>query len=333
MRKAKRGSKVRCAVIGYSMGQTHANYIRQTEGLELVAVCDLDAGRRQLAREEHPGIKTYSSVAQLLGKGDFDLASVVTPHSTHAPIALQLLKAKKHVVLDKPMCLTVKEADAMISAAKKSRVMLSVFHNRRWDGDFMTLLDIIKRGLIGEVFHVEAWGGGYGHPGKTWRADKKISGGALYDWGAHYVDWILHVVPRKMVSITGFFHKRVWMDATNEDHVEAIVRFQGGEVANVQLSNIARAGKPRWHILGTKGAIVDQGGSFRVYTEVGGLPAELDVKYQKSRWEAYYPTVADHLLRGKPLAVTPESARRAIQIMEFAGRSAKAGKPIPVQYP
>jgi len=333
MPRAKSRGKIRCAVIGYSMGRAHANYIKQTPGLELVAVCDIDAARRKLATQETPGIKTYASVAQLLGKGDFDLASVVTPHNTHAPIAIQLLKAKKHVVTDKPFCLTVKEADAMIAAAKASKVMLSVFHNRRWDGDFMTLLDLLKRGLIGEVFHVEAWGGGYGHPGKTWRADKKISGGALYDWGAHYVDWILHVIPKKMVSITGFFHKRVWMDATNEDHVEAIVKFEGGEVANLQQSNIARAGKPKWHILGTKGAIVDQGGSFRVYTEAGGLPAELDVKYQKSRWEAYYPTVADHLLRGKPLVVTAESARRVIEIIEFAGRSAEAGTTIPVQYP
>ena len=144
MRKAKGKGKIRCAVIGYSMGRAHANYIKQTPGLELVAVCDIDAGKRKLATEETPGIKTYASVAQLLGKGQFDLASVVTPHSTHAPIALQLLKAKKHVVLDKPFCLTVKEADAMIAAAKASKVMLSVFHNRRWDGDFMTLLDIIK---------------------------------------------------------------------------------------------------------------------------------------------------------------------------------------------
>jgi len=315
------------------MGRAHAGYISQTKGLELVAVCDIDPARRKLAREEHPGVKTYASVGELLSKGDFDLAAVVTPHNTHAPIALRLLKAKKHVVLDKPMCLTVKEADAMIAAAKKSRVMLSVFHNRRWDGDFMTLMDLIGRGLIGEVFHVEAWGGGYGHPGTTWRADKQICGGALYDWGAHYVDWILHLIPKRMVSITGFFHKRVWMDVTNEDHVEAIVRFEGGEVANLQQSQIARAGKPRWHILGTKGAIVDQGGSFRVYTEAGGLPAQLDVPYQKSRWEAYYETVADHLLRGKPLAVTPESARRVIEVIEFAERSAKAGRTIPVQYP
>jgi len=329
----KSQGKVRCAVIGYSMGREHAKYIKQTPGLELVAVCDIDPARRKMAREEHAGVETYSSVSVLLGKGEFDLGAVVTPHNTHAPIALQLLKAGKHVVLDKPMCLSVQEADAMIEEAKKARVMLSVFHNRRWDGDFMTILDIIKRGLIGEVFHVEAWGGGYGHPGKTWRADKKISGGALYDWGAHYVDWILHVVPKKMVSITGFFHKRVWMDATNEDHVEAIVRFEGGEVANLQQSHIARAAKPRWRILGTKGAIVDQAGSFRVYTEAGGLPAHLDVPYQKSHWEAYYATVADHLLRREPLAVTAESARRVIEVIEFAERSAKAGKTIPVQYP
>ncbi len=333
----KSKGKIRCALVGYggafNMGRAHGNWINKTPGMETVAVCDVDRARLKVAKEELPGVKTYPSVTQLINKADFDLGVIILPHNMHAPVALELLKAKKHVVLEKPMCITVKEADAMISAAKKSRVMLSVFHNRRWDGDFMTILDLIKRGLIGDVFHLEAWGGGYGHPGKWWRANKKISGGALYDWGAHFVDWILQVVPKKMVSITGFFHKRVWMDATNEDHVEAIIRFAGGEIANLQLSNIARAGKPRWHLLGTKGAIVDQGGSFRVTTEVTGLPAELNVKYQESKWDAYYPTIADHLLRGKPLAVTAESARRVIEVIEFAEMSSKAGKTIPVKYP
>lgn len=203
-RKSK--DKIRCAIIGYggafNMGRGHGNWINQTPGMETVAVCDVDRARLKVAKQELPGVATYPSVTQLLSKGDFELAVIVTPHNTHGPLALQCLKAKKHVVLEKPMCITVKEATAMIDAAEASRRMLSVFHNRRWDGDFMTILDIIKRGLVGEVFHVEAWGGGYGHPGKWWRADKKISGGALYDWGAHFVDWMLHVIPKKMVSST-----------------------------------------------------------------------------------------------------------------------------------
>jgi predicted dehydrogenase len=225
------------------------------------------------------------------------------------------------------MCITTEEATEMIETAKQSGVMLSVFHNRRWDGDFMAIRDVIRKGLIGEVFHIELFMGHYGHPGHWWRSDKAISGGALYDWGAHCIDWILHLIDDKLVSVTGFFHKRVWMDVTNEDQVEAVIRFKGGQVADVQMSNIARVGKPRWRILGTKGGILDNGGgSFKLFTQVDGINAEAEVKYYPSTWEQYYINIGDHLLRGAPLAVTAESARRVIQIIDYAERSSKSGK-------
>ena len=220
----------------------------------------------------------------------------------------------------------------MIEAAKKSRKMLSVYHNRRWDGDFLAIMEVIKKGLIGEVYRVEACSAGYGRPRPWWRSDKKISGGALYDWGAHFLDWILHVLPEKMVNVTGFAQKRVWHHVTNEDEVEAIIRFESGAVASLQLSSIARVGKPKWRILGTKGAIVAAGEALQVHTEVKGFPATANVPHKESPWGAYYKDIADHLVRGKPLAVTAESARRVIAVMDCAERSWKSGKAVPVPY-
>lgn len=330
---------IRCGVIGYgaafSMGRNHARWMAQTPGLKPVAVCDVDASRIQDAGKDFPGIETYISVATMLRKSQVELVAIVTPHNTHAPLAVQCLNAGKHVVVEKPMCITVAEADRMIEAAQRNKVMLSVFHNRRWDGDFKTLRDLIGRGLIGEVFHIETFGGGYGHPGKWWRADKRISGGAFYDWGAHFVDWVLNLVPSKMESIMGyFFQDLVWKDATNEDQVEAMIRFANGAVANLQLSNIAACGKQRWRILGTKGAICDgrREGHFLVSTEVQGLRAEIEVKYQPSNWEAYYQNIADHLLRGKELAVKAEEGRRVIQVIEGAEKASKARRPIKPKY-
>jgi predicted dehydrogenase len=335
-RKAK-VEEIRCGVIGYgaafNMGRAHADWITKTEGMRLVAVCDIDPSRTEAAKADFPWISTYNDLDEMLEKEKMDLAVVVTPHNTHAPIALKCLRAGKHVVVEKPMCITVKEATEMIEEARKAKRMLSVFHNRRWDGDYIAIKRVVEKGLIGKVFHVEMFGGGYGHPGYWWRSDKKISGGAFYDWGAHYIDWLLGIVKERMVSVTGFFHKYVWNDVTNEDQVHAVIRFESGAVADIQFSSIARAGKPRWRILGTKGAIVDQGGgSFRLITDVDGVVVDGEVKYERGDWSQYYKNVAAHILHGEPLAVKPEEARRVIAVMETAEISSRTGKSEPVPF-
>lgn len=333
----KKSSKpIRCAVIGYggafNMGKAHAEWMNAA-GLQTVAVCDLDPTRTESAKTDLPGVETYTDVAVMLKTADIDLCTIVTPHNTHAPLALQCLEAGKHVVSEKPFCITVKEATAMIEAAKAAKVTLTTFHNRRHDGDFKAIKDVIDRGLIGDVFHIEMYMGGYGHPGTWWRANKKISGGAFYDWGAHVVDWTLNLVPGPIESVTGYFHKLVWMDQTNEDQVRGIIKFKNGCVADIQQSTIARVGKARWRILGTKGAIEDNGGGqFRLVTELEGLPVDTQVKYFDSDWNSFYVNLAKHLYEGAPLEVTPESARRVIGVIETAEKSSKSGKAEKVPY-
>ena len=136
-----------------------------------------------------------------------------------------------------------------------------------------------------------------------------------------------------MKTVIGQFQKRVWKNVTNEDHVEAYVKFDSGAVAHVQLSHLAAAGKPKWYILGTKGAIVDTGdGQFTVHTRTHERMASFQVKYYESTWASYYEMLADHLTKGAPNPVTPESARRVIAVMELAERSSKTGKEQTVPY-
>ena len=328
---------VKAAIVGYgpafNMGKHHADLMKATGRFQIVAVCDMDDKRLEAARQDLGDIRTYKDVRRLARDKEVQLAAVVVPHNVHAKVALPLLRAGKHVVVEKPFAITVKECDQMIAAARKARVTLSVFHNRRQDGDFRAILDAIGNGYIGEVFHLEAATGGYGKPRKWWRADKKVSGGAFYDWGAHFVDWVLHLVPGRMTTITGQFQKRVWKNVTNEDHCEAYIRFDSGAVAHVQLSSLCAAPKPRWYILGTKGAIVDTGGGqFTVHTRTGEHTASFPVKYYDSAWASYYGMLADHLIDNKPNPVTPESARRVIAVIEFAERASKTGKEQKVPY-
>ncbi len=335
---------IRGAVIGYgaafNMGKAHANMMQHTDGIECVAVCDIDPERTAAAKEDFPGIRTYNSVDELNADEGVNIIANVLPHSFHCSTTVKSLKAGKHVIVEKPMCVTTVEATEMISTAEENGVTLSVHHNRRWDADFWTLRELVHSGIIGKIFNVEMWGGGYGKPDPNWwRSVKSISGGQFYDWGAHYLDWLLNVLDTPMINVTGFYQPNlVWDDITNEDHVQAIIRFAGGEVvadgamANVQMSNIAKIGGPRWKLLGSHGAIISENGAFKVQSEVKGKPKEQTVSYHGRPGPSYYENIVAHLNDGTPLIVTPESARRVIAIMDLAEKSAKTHQAETVPY-
>ena len=317
---------IRGAVVGYggafNMGKHHASQMNGNESIELVAVCDIDEERTKVAKEDFPNINTYNALDDMLEKEEFELLAVVLPHNMHAPIAIQALRAGKNVIVEKPMCITIDEATRMIDAARAKDLMLTVYHQRRWDADFWTLRDLTRSGVIGKIFHVEMWGGGYGRPNPNWwRSVKWVSGGHFYDWGAHFIDWLLNIMPDRIVNVTGYFHKRVWMDISNEDHVQAVVRYADGAVADIQMSSIAKVGKPRWRVLGEYGAIVAEGGGFKVYSEVPGEEKERQVGHHGRPGPGYYQNIVAHLREGEELIVKPEEARRVIAIMDLAEKS------------
>lgn len=327
---------IRSAVIGYggafNMGRQHANEMRAA-GMTFVAACDLDLARMEQAAEDFPGIHTHTRIEDLLANHEVDLVTVILPHNLHAPVAIQALEAGKHVIVEKPMCNTVAEADAMVDAARAAGKMLSVYHNRRWDGDFQTIKRLIEEGTIGEVFHIEACMGGLHEPGSWWRSDKKISGGALLDWGAHIVDWSQHLIPEPIAGVDGYFHKRRWFERTNEDHTEAVVRFASGKTLQVEISSLAAVGKARWRILGTHGAIVMNGWEkIEVTVDHKGHLAKFEVPVPKSEGFRFYENVFGHLVRGEELVVKPEQARRTIAIIEAAERSSEAQRTVVPAY-
>jgi predicted dehydrogenase len=318
------------------MGRGHAGWIDATPGMQTVAMCDIDPRRVEAAKEELPGLKGYfTCLDEMLAMPDLDLVIIILPHNLHAQAAIQCLKAGKHAITEKPFCITVDEANAMIAAAQKNGVMLSVFHNRRWDGDYLTIHDVLRRGMIGDVFHIEAGGGNYGRPGTWWRSSKAVSGGVMYDWGAHFLDWILNLVPSKVTQVTGDFQKRVWHHVTNEDHGEVFIRFENGVTADYMNSSIAASTRPKWRILGTLGSIVVEGGreqKIQVISYASGIRHEGAVEWNIPSYGSapFYRNIADHLLMREELAVTPESARRVIAVIEAGMHSSELGQSVPL---
>ena len=339
---------IRCAIIGYgpryTWGAVHARWINAVDDFDLVAICDHDPACAEQAHADFPDVDACSDMQEILVRDDIDLVSVVTPHNTHASIAIDCLNSGKHVVVDKPMSITVAEADRMISAADNAKRTLAVFHNRRHDGNVRAIRNVIQSGTMGDVFHIELSECSYRRPAGEWRSGKETSGGLFYDWGSHAIDWVLHLVPSKVVQVTGFSHKLVWLDVSNEDQVQAIIRFENGTIADITRSTIAYASKPLWRILGTAGAITDTGvdaikgyihelngppgGTFTLTTSAG----EKAIEYMESDWATHYAELADHLKGRGPVPVSAHDGRRVIAIIEAAQRSARTGRSESVAY-
>ena len=329
---------IRGGVIGYggafNMGRSHAGSMQNTEGLECVAICDIDPERTKAAKEDFPNVRTYNDSDDFFADEGIDLVTIVLPHNLHAPVAIQALNAGKHAITEKPMCITVSEATSMIESAKSNGKMLSVYHNRRWDQDFWTLKGIIESGVIGRPHTIEMRASGYGRPNPDWwRSVKSVSGGVIYDWGAHYIDWLLNIIDNNMINVTGFYiDNEVWTDISNEDHARAFIRFDGDLVADVEFSQIAKIGGDRWKILGTHGAIQSADGHFKVWSEIENQPSEQEISYQGRPGHSFYQNIVSHLRENEPLIVTPESARRVVAVMDLAEKSAKSHQAETVPY-
>ncbi len=342
-------------MLGYgAIGEDHAAALEAVPGLELVAVADRSPERLAEARRLGSEPRLVSDLEGLLALEGVELVLISTPPSTHAELAARALAAGRHVVLEKPFCLSTAEADQLTHQAAQLGRTITVFQNRRWDPDFLALRQVVESGRLGRVFHLEAFVGGYGHPCHLWHSHAPVSGGVIYDWGSHYLDWILQLVPERVVRVAASHQKLVWHDVTNDDHFEVRLTFEDGTEAEFIHSDIAAARKPKWYVLGTEGAVLgrwrqgsitSRGPSGLVSEErlaVTDLPCELHVLSPDGEGEAhdqrlslpsprpqpYYRNLAGHLLAGEPLAVTAESARRNIAVMEAATRAAETGEPI-----
>jgi len=323
-------SEFRCAVIGYggafNMGRQHLQSLQKNEGFVAAAVCDLDAERVQAATEDFPGIATFTDVAKMLDQVRPDLVTVITPHNTHCPLALQCLNAGAHVVVEKPMALNADEVAQMISTARKQGRVLTTFHNRRWDGDHIALMKLIRNQHIGRIFRIDAGMHNYGKQRDWWRSDQAVSGGAIFDWGAHFTDWMLRVVDDEIRDVSGYTVKHPdWSDYDNEDHAEMTIRFAGGCRARLTISHMAAIQQSWWCILGEHGSISKAKEHWLVRRPSDDGMVIEQIPFAESDWDGFYRSLAAHLRDGAELQVTPESAGRVINALDACYRSAAAG--------
>ncbi len=331
---------------GYAGRAFHETLIRLVDGLEVYGVV---SGREEIRKtlETEKGIKTYSELDEALGDPQTDLIVLATPNDTHAEYAIRSLEAGKHVVVDKPMALDLAEARSMQKAAQKNGCLLSIFQNRRWDGDFLTIKHLVDSGRLGNVLHAElAW-----HqckPPRTWRTDRKHGGGKFLDLASHMIDQTLLLFPGEIESVFARFQKGMWENDV-EDHSHCILTFKNGPDVHIDVSSFSRCPKPRWYLLGTKASLCKYGldpqekamnagdidgacespeNYARIYTGLEGEIKEEVVETEPGRWRSYYENIAAVLRGQEDLAVTAESVCKTVAVLDAAQQSAETGKPV-----
>ena len=299
----------------------HCDAIKNTEGLNLYGICARNPQFQEEARKAY-GVKVYPSFAEVLADEQVDLVAISTPSYCHAEMAIQALNAGKHVAVEKPMCLRVSEAEAMIEAARERGRILTTRHNRRWDSDFLTVRKVLSEGKISPVFLLHIAYTDLLKP-TGWRAQRGTGGGVIYDLGSHLIDQALQLVSAPPLSVFAFTGPWAW-DVESETYARVLLRFADGSAADIELSHNSWIPRPRWYVLGSQGSLVSEKGKFLLRTKAG--PEELELIPAVK--EGFYTNVAQALQGKAKVAVTPEESKLVIRIIEAAFRSAESGKAV-----
>lgn len=330
---------IRVGLLAYgAIGDEHNYAVKESPGLQLAAICDTNPDRLKAALQISPDAKTFSDADEMLLSGEIDLVVVSTPPNSHFAWAKKALNRGLHVVLEKPMALKKDECDELLALSKQVDRLLVVYQNRRFDLDFLTIKKLVDAGEIGDLFSIETFVGGYSRPCSFWHSDAEISGGAIFDWGSHFIDQILTLIDSPIEHVAGLNQKRVWNHVTNADHAHVNITFTDGIHATFINSDLAAARKPKFYLLGTQGAIVgdwDESGS----GSVADLPAIIALYREEKAVEivplinddpySFHRSLSSFLHQGIEMQVKADQSRDVVAIMEAAEESAlKKGVPV-----
>lgn len=338
---------VKVAVVGYGYSGRcfHSYLVGLAEGLDLYAVSTRAPEHQQAAAADHPGVKIYGGLDQVLADEAVDLVILATPHDTHHDLAIQAMAAGKHVVTDKVMCMNACEAEEMIAASQEYEVMLSVFQNRRWDWDYRTVKKAIADGLLGTPYLFQVGIMSYRGP-RGWRGIKERSGGILYDWPAHFIDQALQLVSAKVSSVFCEIMYRGTWDTDIGNYAKLLIRFSNDVLYQVEIGNLAPIPIPRWYVLGDLGGLIkygldpqeeamregrieaaeeDPADRARVVTVALGERQEFVLDSVRTSWTSYYQNISEVLNSGAELAVKPQESLQVMRVYDAAMESSETG--------
>ncbi|MGN6481202.1 oxidoreductase [Luteibacter sp.] len=336
-------------LIGYGTAGAffHAPLIAAAEGLRLAAI---GSRRVEEISRDFPEARAYENPQDLISDPAIELVVIASPNDTHAALARAALEAGKHVVVDKPFTLNAAEAEALIALAADRRRLISVFQNRRWDNDFLTVRRLIEDGRLGEVVYFEAHFDRFRPEIKQgWRETEVPGSGLLYDLGAHLIDQalVLFGVPR---AVTADVMKQ--RAAAKVDDYFHVVLDYGPRRAVLHASVLVRDPGPRYLVHGDGGSFVKYGidgqeaalregkrpggagwgeddpAMFGRFTDADGSATTIDTL--PGRYTEYYEGVATAIRGEGDLPVLAQEARDVIRVIEAAQISARERRTVPL---
>ena len=337
--------EIKVGLIGYGMAGRvfHAPVITAAPYLRLTRVVER---RSQTSRERYPWVEVASEAATLFEDEEIELVVVATPSSSHFELARQALLAHKHVVVDKPFTLTSAQAQELIELARQQRKVVSAFQNRRWDGDFQTVSQIVKQGVLGRLVEYESHFDrfrNYFSPERAWRETTGPGSGVLFDLGTHLIDQaqVLFGLPRMVTADI-----RSQREAGKaDDQFELILHYDDLKVT-LKAGLLVRQPGPRFALQGTEGSFVKYGldpqeealkrgrspqepewgveseeawGTLN--TQIGDLHFQGKIETARGCYQAYYENIHQAICGEAELIVKPEEARNTIRIIELAVQS------------
>lgn len=328
--------EIRVGLIGFGSAAStlHLPLLQATTGYRVVAVATSRPAEVAAAVQ---GVELYDDPAAMARHPGLDLVVVATPNDTHAPLAEMALRAGRHVVVDKPFALTAAEARHLGEVARASGRVLSVFQNRRWDSDFLTVREAVRRGLLGRVVACESRYDRFRPEVRDrWREHAGPGSGLLYDLGPHLIDQalVLFGVPETVQATLA----RQRAGAVTDDYMQVVLRF-GELVVTLTAAALAAGGGARLTVHGDRASIVKRGPDMQERQRRMGLapgapgwgvdPDDAllyDGESGETRavtavpgdYQAYYRELADALRGRGPNPVPPEQGAAVMAVIDAA---------------
>jgi len=338
------GSEHRALLIGYGFAGAwiHDPLIRATPGIRVAGIVTRDRDRRALAHTRDANVAMFRSAASAIESGEFNVAVVATPNDSHAELACAAMAAGMAVVVDKPLTTDVGSATELVEHASALGATLTVFHNRRWDGDYLTIRRLIDDGALGTVHtFVSRFDRWVPDPSPNWRdVDAVAGGGVLLDLGAHLIDQaILSLGP---VTSVHSVLDRDNPDRVSEDRFALQLTHASGVRSHLHASEQEGDPSMRFHVSGSNGSFVKRGkdiqeerllaGELPVPGESGAEPpprwgslhrgdAGQLIETAVGDWTAFYRQLVAHLEGNGPVPVRPEEHIAVLEVIEAAQRS------------
>ncbi|WLR51635.1 oxidoreductase [Bacillus tianshenii] len=337
---------VKVGLIGYGFsGRTfHAPLLKDLDEFDITKVL---SSKPELVKQDIGKAEVVSGINEIVEDPEIELVVITTPNTFHYEMAKQSILHRKHVVIEKPMVIEQEEAKELIELAKKQQVMLSVYHNRRWDNDFLTIKQVIENGELGKVMSYKAHFDRFRpHVRKRWREQKGRGSGMLYDLGSHLIDQALHLFGSPNFVMADVLAQRD--EGETDDYFHIILGYERLRVM-LHSSSFVKSAGPKFEVHGTKGSFIKYGSDSqeaalkkgelpsdkkewgvdkpehygRLIQEKAGEDVERIVETVPGYYPAYYKQVYQHIRNNQPVPVSAEDGLRTIELIEAAFRSSQ----------